>query len=150
MSSSAIRRGEPADFAGVAALLQQAKLPTDDLTSAPGLQLWVLEVEGKLAGAIALEGEGSVARLLRSLVVAPAQQCRGLGYSLVSRVERDARAQCVQQLVLLTETAQGFFNRLGYQVTERSAAHQPLQQSAEFRSLCPASAVCMAKSLSIG
>jgi amino-acid N-acetyltransferase len=146
----AIRRGGPADLPTVLALLQRAMLPTDDLTSAPGLQTWVLEVDSKLAGAIGLEGAGSAARLLRSLVVTPSHQRRGLGHSLVARVESDARAEGVQQLVLLTETAGGFFRQLGYQVIERSAAPQPLQQSAEFRSLCPASAVCMAKTLGRG
>ena len=132
------------------ALLQRAKLPTDDLSSAPGLQTWILEIGRDLAGAIALEGEGSAARLLRSLVVSPAHQRRGLGQSLVARAESDARAQGVQQLVLLTESAQGFFSRLGYRVIERGVAPQQLRQSAEFRSLCPASAVCMAKSLARG
>jgi amino-acid N-acetyltransferase len=147
MSGSAIRRGGHADLPTVLALLQAAKLPTDDLSSAPDLQTWVLEVESQLAGAIALEGRGASARLLRSLVVATRHQGRGLGHSLVARVESDARAEGVQRLVLLTETAQVFFGQLGYQVIERSAAPQPLQQSAEFRSLCPASAVCMSKTL---
>ncbi len=147
MNGSAIRRGEPSDLPTVLALLQGAKLPTDDFTSAPALQTWLLEVEGQLAGAIALEGAGASARLLRSLVVAPTHRHRGLGHSLVVRAESDARAEGVQRLILLTETAQGFFSQLGYQVIERSAAPQPLQQSAEFRSLCPASAVCMSKTL---
>jgi N-acetylglutamate synthase-like GNAT family acetyltransferase len=146
----AIRRGERADLAAIRGLLERAKLPTDDLASAPGLQTWVLEVTGDLAGAVALEGARSAARLLRSLVVAPPHQGRGLGQSLVARVECDARAEGVQQLVLLTETAQGFFGHLGYRIIERSAAPEPLQQSGEFRFLCPASAVCMAKSLGRG
>lgn len=150
MSPSAIRRGRPSDFEAVLALLQRAKLPTDDLNSAPGLQTWVLELERDLAGVIALEGEGCAARLLRSLVVAPAHQRRGLGRSLIARAEGEARAQGVQELVLLTQTAQDFFSRLGYRVIERGVAPQQLQQSAEFRSLCPASAVCMAKSLARG
>jgi amino-acid N-acetyltransferase len=147
VSDSAIRRGGALDTRAVTALLLAAKLPTEDLTSAPGLRTWVLEVAGELAGAIALEGPGSAARLLRSLVVAPRHQRRGLGQSLVARVELDARAEGVEQLVLLTETAQRFFSRLGYRAIERSAAPKPLQQSAEFRSLCPVSAVCMAKNL---
>jgi len=74
----------------------------------------------------------------------------GLGQALVARAEDDARAEGVQQLVLLTETAQLFFSRLGYRLIERSAAPEQLRQSAEFRSLCPVSAVCMAKNLGRG
>lgn len=120
----------------------------DDLSSAPGLKVWVLEIEGQLAGAVALEGTEPSSRLLRSLVIAPAHQRRGLGPELVARVERDARAEGVERLVLLTESAQSLFDRLGYEIIERAAAPEPLRQSAEFRTLCPASAVCMAKRLS--
>lgn len=143
----AIRRGQSSDLAAVLALLQRARLPIDDLTSAPGLKIWVLETEGELVGAVALEGIEPTGRLLRSLAVAPAHQRRGLARALVARVENDARAEGIEQLVLLTETAQALFHRLGYQVIDRAAAPTHLQQSAEFRSLCPASAVCMAKRL---
>jgi amino-acid N-acetyltransferase len=142
---ASIRCGQPADLAAVAALLQLAKLPIDDLTNAPGLKLWVLEMQGELAGAVALEGIGPQDRLLRSLVIAPSRQRRGLARALVAEVEADARAEGI---VLLTETAQALFDRLGYQVIERAAAPEPLQQSAQFRSLCPASAICMDKRLS--
>ena len=143
-----IRRGRASDLAAVAVLLQEAKLPTEDLANAPGLSLWVLEIEGELAGAVALEGTEPTSRLLRSLVVAPAHRRRGMGHDLVAQVERDARTEGIERLVLLTDTAQSLFDRLGYAVIERSAAPEALRQSAEFRSLCPSSAVCMAKLLS--
>jgi amino-acid N-acetyltransferase len=130
------------------ALLQSAGLPVEDLTSAPGLKIWLLETHSELAGAIALEGTEPTVRLLRSLVVATAYQRRGFGQALVARVESDARVEGLERLVLLTETAQPLFHRLGYEVIERTAVPEPLRQSAEFRSLCPASAVCMAKQLS--
>jgi amino-acid N-acetyltransferase len=143
-----IRAGQPADLPAISALLQHAKLPIEDLTNAPGLKFWVLEMQGELAGAVALEGIGREARLLRSLIVAPGQRGRGLARALAARVEQDARAEGIEQLVLLTETAQALFQRLGYRVIERAAAPEPLQWSAEFRSLCPATAICMAKRLS--
>jgi amino-acid N-acetyltransferase len=49
--------------------------------------------------------------------------------------------------VLLTETAETFFRRLGYEAIDRHYVSEDLKQSAEFRALCPASAVCMTKSL---
>jgi amino-acid N-acetyltransferase len=61
----------------------------------------------------------------------------------------DARADGARQLVLLTETAQPFFVQLGYQVIERDDAPGEVKRSAEFASLCPASAVCMTKSLTV-
>jgi amino-acid N-acetyltransferase len=49
--------------------------------------------------------------------------------------------------VLLTETAEKFFRAIGYEVIDRRHVPEEIKQSAEFRSLCPASAVCMSKLL---
>jgi amino-acid N-acetyltransferase len=141
-----IRRGESADLPVVLALLKSAGLPTADLTSAAGLQVWVLEEKGSLLGAIALERFGTHA-LLRSLVVAPEFRRRGFGRDLVARLEHDAEVNGVEQLILLTETAEGFFRSLNYKVLDRRFVGKGVKQSAEFRSLCPASAVCMSKVL---
>lgn len=141
-----IRRSQAADLATVLDLLNGAGLPTGDLTSAPGLQVWVLEADGLLLGVIGLERFGA-GGLLRSLVVAPGHQRRGLGHELVAQLEHDARADGVEQLVLLTQTAETFFRQLGYSVIDRRYVPDELKHSEEFRSLCPASAVCMMKSL---
>ena len=85
--------------------------------------------------------------LLRSLAVAPGHQQRGMGHKLVARLEREAQAEDVEQLVLLTETVEKFFRSIGYVVIDRRHVPEEIKQSAEFRSLCPASAVCMSKSL---
>ncbi len=146
--SARIRPGSPADLPAVRDLLDGAGLPTADLTSAPGLQLWVLE-EGNtsIVGAIALERSSGHEALLRSLVIVPACRGYGLGQQLVDRVEKDSRQAGIHRLVLLTETAKSFFERLGYAVIDRQSVGGAVKESAEFRSLCPASAVCMAKSL---
>lgn len=141
-----IRRGEAPDLAAVLALLQDARLPTEDLTSAPGLQLWVLESEGRLLGVIGLERFGTGA-LLRSLAVASAHQRQGFGCELVARLEQDARSAGVERLVLLTETAEAFFRHLGYEPIDRGYVPEEIKQSAEFHSLCPVSAVCLTKPL---
>jgi amino-acid N-acetyltransferase len=143
----AIRLGQPADLAAVTGLLKGAGLPTDDLTSAPDLHLWVLEAEGKVVGAIGIERFGASA-LLRSLAIATDYQRRGMGHLLVEQLERDVQRKGVEQLILLTETAESFFRRIGYEVIDRQYVPEEVKQSAEFRSLCPVSAVCMTKSLS--
>ena len=53
----------------------------------------------------------------------------------------------VRELFLLTQTGERFFAQQGFRVINRQAVPQGIQQSEEFRSLCPSSAVCMAKSL---
>jgi len=130
----------------VMALLQEAGLPTADLASAAGLHMWVLLDNESLIGVIGMERFGARA-LLRSLAVAPGYRQRGMGHQLVARLEREAEADGVEQLVLLTETAEKFFRAIGFEVIERRHVPEEIKQSAEFRSLCPASAVCMSKLL---
>jgi amino-acid N-acetyltransferase len=142
----AIRLGQSADLAAVTALLKGAGLPTDDLASAPDLHLWVLEAEGDVVGVIGIERFGASA-LLRSLAIAPNYRRRGLGQHLVEQLERDVQLKGVEQLILLTETAESFFRRIGYEVIDRLYVPEEVKQSSEFRSLCPASAVCMTKSV---
>jgi N-acetylglutamate synthase-like GNAT family acetyltransferase len=145
--SARIRPGSPADLPAVRDLLDGAGLPTADLTSA-GLQLWVLEEgDSSFMGAVALERSSGNEALLRSLVIVPASRGRGFGQQLVARVETDSRQAGIHRLILLTETAKPFFERLGYAVIDRQSISGAVKESAEFRSLCPASAVCMAKSL---
>lgn len=143
---SQIRRGKSDDMPAVLRLLRGAGLPTADLEGIPGLRVWVAETKESLVGVIAMERFGAQA-LLRSLAVAsPYQKC-GLGRQLVARLEHDALASGIRQLALLTETAEQFFRSLGYGVIDRRSVSEELQQCAEFRSLCPASAVCMSKAL---
>lgn len=141
-----IRRGQAADLPAIVRLLESASLPTSDLSSAREFHTWVIEEGGCTLGVVGLERFGSKA-LLRSLIVAPERRKRGVGHDLVTRLELDAQAEGIQQLVLLTETAESFFRRLGYTVTDRRSVSDEIQQSAEFRSFCPVSAICMVKGL---
>ena len=149
MPAAAIRRGRAADLSAVSQFLDAAGLPTADLASAHEFQSWVLEEKGLILGVIGLERFGREA-LLRSLAVAPEQRKRGLGHELVARLEHEAQGDGIAHLVLLTETAESFFQRLGYAVTDRGHVSEAVKQSAEFRTLCPVSAVCMSKALRHG
>lgn len=144
ISQPKIRRCQDADLTAVLAILNGAGLPTADLTSAKALCFWVLEAEESPIGVVGMEPFGASA-LLRSLVIAADFRRRGMGQQLVARLERQAQADGIEQLVLLTETAERFFRALGYQVIDRRHVPKEMKQSAEFRSLCPASAVCMSK-----
>jgi amino-acid N-acetyltransferase len=134
------------DRLAVVALLDAAGLPTSDLGAASDLRLRVVRDRGRVVGAIGLERFGT-SGLLRSLVVAPEMRGRGLGGVLVDAVERDARSAGLDALVLLTQTAEPFFAARGYARIERAAAPEAVKTSAEFASLCPASAVTMIKPL---
>lgn len=143
---SGIRYGRADDINALRQLLESAGLPTADLAAIKDLRLWVLEADGQQLGVIALERFGTHA-LLRSLAISPEHRNRGLGRSLVGRLELDARAEGITRLTLLTETAEKFFQHLGYEPIDRKDVPEEVRQSAEFCSLCPLSAVCMTKSL---
>lgn len=133
------------DVDAIRALLDRNGLPTSDLGSSR--PEFVVAYEGdELVGIGALERFGTTA-ILRSLAVAANRRGVGLGQSIVRELERRARAVGITELVLLTQTAAPFFRRQGYRLIERSKVGQAVQASEEFRSLCPASATCMAKTL---
>jgi len=133
------------DAESIRSLLERCDLPTQDLgRSEPD---FTVACDGPL-----LVGVGGIERfgatgLLRSVAVSPQHRGMGIGQTLVADLERRAFTGGVTQLVLLTQTAQAFFEHLGYRVIERAGAPAPVQQSEEFRALCPQSACCMAKSL---
>jgi amino-acid N-acetyltransferase len=133
------------DMVAIRALLERSGLPTSDLGSARP-DFAVIREHGQVIAAGALQRFGSSA-LLRSVVVAPDRREKGLGQTVVRELERLARTARINRLVLLTQTAAEFFAHQGYRVIERSSAPEDMQGSEEFRSLCPSSATCMAKTL---
>jgi amino-acid N-acetyltransferase len=135
----------PEDLVAIRVLLENSGLPTSDLGSARP-EFTVVREDDQVVAAGALQRFGSAA-LLRSVVVAEGRRGSGLGQSIVRELERRAGADRIKQLILLTQTAAEFFARQGYRAIEGSAAPQEMQASDEFRSLCPSSATCMAKSL---
>ena len=135
-----LRRAEPADWPGVAALLRAAHLPLDGAETHLDAFVVAAREDGAITGAGGLELYGEVA-LLRSLVVEP--RGTGLGSSLVARLIEDARTRGVRDLLLLTTTAAAFFPRFGFVPVTREAVPAALHASAELRGACPASATVM-------
>ena len=141
-----IRSALAKDMPQICALLESADLPTSDLTTARPQFLVAFE-GSQIVAAGALQRFGQSA-LLRSVVVAPELRGSGLGRLMVRELERTALAAGIGQLILLTQTARSFFEQLRYRVIDRQDAPADMQQGEEFRTLCPASASCMAKALS--
>lgn len=143
-----IEAARPSDLAAIASLLREAQLPGSDLDVAKLAHFLVLRGadSARVGGVAGFEPHGPVA-LLRSLVVAPGLRRGGHGEALVSAVEAHARRSGVAGLYLLTTTAQGFFERLGYSKIARDTAPSALRATAEFSALCPASAICMHRTL---
>src|SRR5690349_18916456 len=90
---------------GAVALLQQAQLPTEDLTDAHCENFFFSGAREAPDGLVGLEVFGDVA-LLRSLVVSGQQRGVGTGTLLLAHAEDYARLLGIRQLFLLTTTAE--------------------------------------------
>lgn len=140
-----LRPATVAEQNAIRALLVEGALPVDDLDEAD-VRFIVAERDGAVIGAIGLQPFDRVG-LLRSLVVRAQARGEGVGAALVQALEAHASERGLERLVLLTLTAAPFFAARGYAVIARDDAPAVVQASAEFRSLCPASATCMSKML---
>ena len=134
----------PADEPGIRQLLSSCGLPHEDLTPEHLHHFWVIKEKGQLIGVIGLEVLRPLA-LLRSLAIDPLFRNRGLGSQLAQQAEKYADSLKIQGLYLLTTTAEGFFAKRGYQKVRRESTPDQIQGTAEFRSMCPLTAVCMVK-----
>jgi N-acetylglutamate synthase-like GNAT family acetyltransferase len=129
----------------VESLLEESGLPTAGVSECIE-EFIVAESEGKLIGTIGLE-EYSPSALLRSAVVSPAWQGRGIGQSLVKKLLADAETRGIQKIFLLTTTAADYFPSFGFYAIPRAEAPSELMASAEFKGACPDSATLMEKPL---
>lgn len=102
--------------------------------------------EGVVVGTAGCEIRGSVG-LFRSFAVDSGHRRREIGTQLYLRVLAHARLKGVRDGYLLTETAEGFFGKLGFQRVERQMVPTAIRETEQFRTQCPDSAVCMGKSL---
>jgi amino-acid N-acetyltransferase len=140
-----IRRAKSSDLSAVERLLTASDLPTDGVRdNFSGFV--VADDNGAIAGAIGLEKYGSVA-LLRSAVVAPDHRGTGVGRKLVEQLLERAEEAGVDELYLLTTTAEKYFPRFGFTRTTRATVPDAVKASAEFRGACPDTAVVMTRPL---
>ncbi len=130
-------------------LLAENDLHHEDITP-PMLNHFLLGFDGPcLVGVVGLEIKSRSA-LLRSLAVDVKFRSRGIATELVRRIEDYARSLKIDTLYLLTMTAEQFFSSHGFQYAQRNSAPVAIQETTEFKSRCPASAICMTKNLISG
>src|SRR5574343_639036 len=126
------------------ALLKECALPVGDISSACSTQFFGIRVDGALAAVVGLQLYNHVG-LLRSLAVVPSLRGLGLAKLLVSFAESYAASKGIDELFLLTTTAEQFFLKLGYVPASRATAPTVIQATSEFAELCPASSVFLSK-----
>jgi amino-acid N-acetyltransferase len=136
-----LRPAAAADLTEIHALLDASGLPSDGFGD--HLDTALVACDGRtLVGVAALELHEPYG-LLRSVAVAESHRGCGLGQAL-SRAALDlARRRGLQAVYLLTQTAAGFFPRLGFREIPRSEVPARVQESIQFTSVCCASAKSM-------
>lgn len=130
--------------AATKALLESCSLPTQDLTDKHFEHFIGCGNEEDPAGVVGVEILGTEG-LLRSLAVAEDARGSGCGRRLIQEAELYAASKGIHELYLLTNTAQPLFESVGYAAVSRDSAPPSVRATAEFSTVCPASATLMRK-----
>jgi len=142
-----LRTARSGDLTEVLGLLGRAQLPTAGVAETLS-HFVVAESEGKLVGVAGLEVYGASA-LLRSVAVEDSWRGSGVGRSLIDRALGEARQAGIEDVFLLTTTAEHYFPRFGFSCVSRDEVRDEVRASVEFQDACPSSAVVMRKSLGV-
>jgi amino-acid N-acetyltransferase len=124
------------------ALLENNQLPTSDI--AENVELYTVYNNENLIGTIGLEVFNTEG-LLRSVSLDSTVQYKGFGTQILAIFEAKIKEKGIQNLYLLTTTAQGFFQKNNYQTISRDEVSDAIKETAEFKSVCPSSAIVMKK-----
>ena len=126
-------------------ILRALRLPADDVEALLP-DAFVARRGGDVVGVVALERAGEQA-VVRGLAVLPGARHDGVGTRLLARVLAHARELGAREAWLLTEHAERFFARRGFERAARDGAPAPVRASRAFASLCPEAAACMRREI---
>lgn len=132
------------DRNGAIELLVENELPVSDLDA--DKKLFVVKIGNRVVGTGGLEFFNGSA-LLRSISVKREERGKSLGRLISRQLEARAKAEGVHCLYLLTTTAKDFFSKEGYTQVLRDEVPMQIQNSTEFSSVCPSTAIVMKKKL---
>lgn len=133
------------DVASIKEMLVKANLPVEDL---PGdLQhFFVAKENEKIIGAAGIEIYGNSA-LLRSVVSDPQYRNTGIATQLITALFDYAKVKEIDEIYLLTETAESYFTNRGFIKIRREYVPEEIKQSSEFTHICPSTAAVMKKTV---
>jgi amino-acid N-acetyltransferase len=123
-------------------LLVENELPVSDLDESK--MLFVLKKENSIIGTGGLEIFDECA-LLRSVSLKREERGKNLGRYITRQLESFAKNRSVNCIYLLTTTAKDFFTKEGYIEVDRNNVPGQIQNTSEFSSVCPTTAVVMKK-----
>jgi amino-acid N-acetyltransferase len=141
-----IRSARADDRDAVDALLRRAELPPDGLDEQFGDAYAVAEDAGRIVGAAGVEVYGRCG-LLRSVAVDADARGRGVGERLTRERLAWARARGLRTVYLMTNTAAGYFPRIGFAPVARDEVPEEVRRSLQFAAVCPSTAAVLALEL---
>ncbi len=141
LQAVSIEQAAADELPAVCDLLKQVNLPIAGLAEPFGY-IFIAKAGGQVIGSAAVELYG-VSGLLRSVAVHPDARGRKIGRRLALQALRAARETGARRIYLLTETAADYFPAFGFRPIERSQVDKAVQQSLEFREVCPLGAQAM-------
>jgi amino-acid N-acetyltransferase len=141
----AIENAEIGQIDGVKRLLKNSDLPYKDIDG-HFANFIIAITKGEMTGVIGMEDYGNIA-LLRSFAVEKEHRSNGVGKLLLQRLFSISKQKGIKELYLLTTTADGYFSKFGFKKVDREQLPEKIKSTAEFKSLCPVSSVCMSFSL---
>lgn len=131
------------DLPAIKALLGKNELPYLDID--PYLEDFIIAKDnGAIVGTIGVEIVFPYG-LVRSLSVEDNYRKQGIAARLLEKIIYHSKGRRVKELYLLTTTADRFFTRHGFSITDRTSVPPQVQKTKEFLHLCPDTAVCMHK-----
>lgn len=140
-----IERSVKSDLESIKTLLLDNNLPIDDLDD-EGIQLFVARIGNSIVGVIGLEKYGPIG-LMRSLVVRDLNKNQKIGEKLIHHLLKISHRVEIQELYLLTTTAEKYFEKFDFKRIVRELVPDSIKNTKEFADICPESAVIMKKEL---
>ena len=141
-----LRQASVRDLAAVEDLLTKTHLPLGGVSESIDAFI-VAESDGRVMGTAGVERYGPYG-LLRSVAVDPSLQRQGVGRALVERLISDSEQNGIAELYLLTTTAEEYFPAFGFLKIDREETPVEIQNTSQFRDLCPSSATVMRRLMS--
>ncbi|MCG6140127.1 GNAT family N-acetyltransferase [Leptospira mtsangambouensis] len=140
------KNAKKTDLEQIIVLLEKFKLPNEDIHANSLIHFIIVKFNDQIIGTVALERFGNLG-LLRSLCVEENYRNDNIGKSLINKILDYARAENILDVYLLTTTADKYFLKFGFEEISRANAPDLIQQSTQFRDICPSSAIFMHKKL---
>lgn len=140
-----INKAKQEDLNGLRSLLEENNLPTLDL-ALEAMKFYVGTIDEEIVASIGLETYKNLG-LLRSLAVSSDFKNQRIGDRMVRELFRICSREGIDELYLLTETAEKYFERYGFNKTDRIKVPELIRQTQEFKEICPVSAVIMSRKI---